>query len=104
MVDIIGDKDGIALWNKLGTSKNSKEIEYFKRLSDAAVKYMKIWFSDIVMQEFTRANQSVYQLTWEANNNRWAVTLFHKTDGIPLPRADRPIELDYKDIIIEEIK
>lgn len=104
MVEIVGDKDGIDLWNKLGTSKSQKEAEYFKSLSDAAVKYLKIWFTNIVMQEFTCANQPIYQLTWDAKNNKWTVSLFHKPDGIPIRRVVKPIELDYSDIIIEELK
>ena len=104
MYNIIGDNDGIELWNRLGSSKNKKEINYFLSLSRAASKFGKIWFSDITRQEFTRANQTIYQLAWNARNNEWNISLFHKSDGIPIPQKNEPIELDYDDIIIEEIK
>jgi len=101
---LVGDKDGIALWNKLGTSKNSKEIAYFNSVSDAATKYMKVWFTNIVLQEFTCANQPIYQLTWDANNGKWIISLFHIPDGVPIRKTIKSIELDYDNIFIEEIK
>ena len=75
MTTIIGDENGISLWNKMAVSPFPEEISYFNSLSAAAQQYGKIYFYDCVTQAQQRLiNQARYCMEWDGNN--WNVSLF----------------------------
>ncbi len=111
MSNIVGNRNGVALWNLMAASDDELEQDYFARLNAAASKFGTVWFNDIVTQRNTRNNQTVWQLTWHADKSHWEITKFHtpegaqeSTDRIDQFRFDTEevIELGIDDIIAEE--
>lgn len=81
----IGDKDGIAVWDKLGSSTDPQIKDYFKALGDAASKYGVVWFQDLIEQMAGNGNQISYQVEW--NGNDWVFNVFHVPENVKGKRA-----------------
>jgi len=112
-IQIVGDADGIKLWNMMASSDDKTEQEYFNLLNNAAAKYGKVWFSDSVTQKLTRKNQTMWKMEWNNNDSQWEVSLFHIPEGVKKvnerissfgkdPIEEIEIELDLEDILVEE--
>jgi len=91
--NIIGDEEGIKLWNLMANSTDPEEQGYFKRLSMAATKFGSVWFSDVIAQRNARRNQSFFSLKWEADKKQWKVALFHIPEGAEKEIANRDTEV-----------
>lgn len=103
MAALMGDENGIRLWNKMASSVDNEERQYFQRLTDAAQKYGKIYFSDYSEQQKTKNNQALYSMIW--NGNDWVISLFLIPEGaniLTYNNDDMWEEIDPNDIIIEE--
>ena len=108
--NMVGNENGILLWSLMSSSKNKVEKEFFKRLSAAASAHQKVWFSDIVTQIETNKNQTVWQMTWKADENVWEFTKFHAPEGAVdvTPRMKRfqqngdpdLFEIDLEDLLL----
>jgi len=81
---ITGSQAGISLWNRMNSTKDELEAAYTRGVADAAQKHCKVWFSDCVAQRNTGANQTTYQMTWDANAYSWVITQFLVPDPTPV--------------------
>lgn len=79
MSEMIGNEEGISVWNKLGTTLDEYTQSYFNTLRENAQKYRKVYFSDVVEQrKKVLNNQKVFVLEYSVPLNRWEIQLFHK--------------------------
>ena len=77
---LIGDEQGIAIYNKIGNSQEFLDRQYFQNLFEAAGKYKSAFFSDITEQRKKKLNnQNIYWL--RMIDNKWRVDLFHKPNN-----------------------
>lgn len=81
MSNVIGDKDGVRLWNLMSQTEDPVEREYFNRISRAATEYGSVWFTDIVTQRETKRNQTFFFMNWAPDKNKWEVSLFMIPEG-----------------------
>jgi len=109
--NMIGNENGVALWNLMSSTEDVLERDYFVRLNSAASKFGTVWFTDTITQRETNKNQTTWQLTWHADRATWEVTKFHIPEGVKeaTSRIDNHrnqpeelIELSLDDLIIEE--
>lgn len=106
MSDMIGNKNGIKLWNMMSTSDDPDEQSNFQRLNAAATKYGQVWFCDIVTQRETGKNQVVWHLLWNAVKSIWEVSKFHapvdaKEITPRMEESEEIIEIDVNDLILD---
>lgn len=80
MSNIIGDSEGVKLWDMMSRTTDPSEKEYFERLSRAASNHGVVWFTDIVAERHS-GKQPFFQLSWEQKNNQWRVSLFMIPEG-----------------------
>ena len=81
MSKLVGNPNGIKLWNMMSESEDASEQEYFNRLNHAATKHGVVWFTDTVEQKRTGKNQTFFQLTWYDDKKEWEVSLFLVPEG-----------------------
>lgn len=105
--NMIGEANGIKLWNLMSTSDDAGEQSYFRSVQAAASKYGRVWFSDIVTQRETGKNQVIWEMNWDGNQSNWVVTKFHVCEGASeiTPRmiaddVEEIVELDINDILV----
>lgn len=98
---LVGDKNGISLWNKMVSSVNPEEQQYLQRLNDAAQKYGKIYFSDYVEQIKTKHNQATYSMVWDGS--QWKIDLFLLPEGAQVIDYDNLPEEINDDSLWQEI-
>jgi hypothetical protein len=103
-VKFVGDPDGIALWYLMNSSTDKIEQEYIKSVAAAAIKYGKVYFTDIVTQRESKMNnQTTWMMIWDENKIEWNISLFHIPNGAPRRSkrlSSEPIELSVDDIIV----
>ncbi len=81
MADIIGNANGIKLWELMSNTQDKSEAEYFKMLSVAASKYGKVFFVDSVTERNTKENQVTWSMVWDPSKSVWEVSKFHVPRG-----------------------
>lgn len=107
-VNMIGDKNGIALWNLMASTDDDLEREYFTRLNGAASKFGSVWFTDIVTQRENKNNQTIWSMKWDGK--QWEISRFYVPKGIEVvterirgaQAEEELIELDNNDILADE--
>ncbi|KKL58399.1 hypothetical protein LCGC14_2225740 [marine sediment metagenome] len=103
--NMIGDADGVKLWNMIATSNDAGEKEYFISLNNAASKYGVAWFYDSVTQRNTKMNQTSWKMEWDNKTSQWKISLFHIPEGVKKVSeriasfGQKPVELNFDDII-----
>jgi hypothetical protein len=80
-INITGEANGILLWRLMSSTTDAKEAEYFKRLNEAAMKFHRVWFVDLVTERESRSNQVIWCLTWLADKGVWDISKFHHSAG-----------------------
>jgi len=79
---IVGDQDGIDLWNLMAASTDSIEHAYAISISNAASKFGLAWFTDIVTQRTKKLNnQACWRIEWNGKGSQWEIALFHLPEG-----------------------
>lgn len=109
-IEIIGDSDGIALWNMMSESEDDVERAYFARICEAASKYGTAWFTDSVTQRETWRSQTLWQIVWNNKESKWEISHFCTPNGKPkttkriddFKEEQEMIELDIADLILQE--
>jgi len=81
--NIIGDPNGMALWNLMSQSQDEYEKDRYNTLINAATKFKSIWFTDVVTQRLTKNAQTVWGMRWDDVNQYWNITKLHIPDGAP---------------------
>jgi hypothetical protein len=104
-ITMVGDENGIALWNLMASTNDRFEKEYFTNLNKAASKFGSVWFTDFVTQRKDRRNQTVWHLAW--SGEQWKVSCFHVPEGVEKVSArikgeEELVELDIDDLIMIE--
>ncbi len=79
---MVGDADGIKLWNIMAASDDDGEKECFISLNNSAVKYGIVWFNDIITQRNMKMNQTSWKMEWDNKESQWKVSLFHIPEGV----------------------
>lgn len=103
MSNLVGDKNGIELWELMNKSNDPEEQQYLIDLNNAATKYGVIWFKDSVTQRNTGKNQTIWRMEW--NGKQWEVSKFMTPKGASdvtprmKPQEEVIIELDLSDIL-----
>ncbi|KKM66240.1 hypothetical protein LCGC14_1483220 [marine sediment metagenome] len=105
-INIIGDKNGIILWNLMASTDDELEREYFTRLNGAASKFGSIWFTDIITQRKSKNNQTIWNMKWDGT--QWEISRFYvpkrakevtaRIRGAQL--EEELIELDTDDVLL----
>lgn len=106
---IVGNENGIKLWNLMSVSTDKDEKAFFTRLNAAAPKYGKVYFTDCVTQRETKKNQVTWLLFWNGTKIQWEVSNFLTPHGASeiTERMKEPkikdvneiVEIDIDDII-----
>lgn len=102
---IIGDQDGIDLWNLMFSSADTAERAYVVSVSNAASQHGIVWFTDIVTQYSKKLNnQAIWRMEWNGNNNQWEINLFHLPEGASKrsPRLSA-VEPEWIDVSVDDI-
>ena len=102
MSNMVGNENGIALWNLMAMSNYQEEKDYFVRLNVAASKFGTVWFTDIITQQENKNNQTTWQLSWNHDNNNWNISNFH-TPEYAKEVTQRIKDFRYKEIAVIEI-
>lgn len=92
-----GHQVGISLWNRMASTKDELEAAYARGVATAAQKYGRVWFSDCVAQRNTGANQTMYEMNWDAAAYNWVISQFLVPDPTPVS----PPKVQYDDVEIE---
>lgn len=103
MTSMAGDSEGIKLIGLMAQSQDELEKEYFNRINQAATKYGQVWFTDTVAQKKTGKNQAIFYMVWEAQDQKWNVSLFMLPEGASKEIADRTEVVEVEDGDWEEI-
>ena len=78
----IGNKEGVDIWYKLGTSEDSLTQAYFNSIRNATQKFGSAYFSDIIEQrKKVLNNQKLFFVFFNKEQQKWQIDLFH----VPTP-------------------
>lgn len=81
MSNMIGDPEGIKLWNLMSHTEDPSERKYFERINRAATEYGSVWFTDIIAQRETKRNQAFFYMNYSQKQNAWEISLFMVPEG-----------------------
>jgi len=86
----------------MAASQDAEEYATFVRLSTAANKYGKIWFTDVVTQRETKQNQVMWMMVWNAIKAQWEVSNFLTPAGaLEITKRMRQPVIEQTDEVIE---
>jgi hypothetical protein len=102
---IVGDQDGIDLWNLIYNTTDALEKAYCDSINNAATKFGLVWFTDTVTQRSKKLNnQAVWRMEWNGKDNQWEINLFHLPEGASKrsPRLETA-EPEWIDVSVDDI-
>lgn len=94
---MVGDTEGIKLWNLMSSSIDKAEKEYFKRLNIVATKFGSVWFTDIIEERESSHSQAIFFLKWESDKTQWKISLFIIPKGATKEIQSR-MEIEYVNV------